>query len=57
MLNWREINFRNIWDECTPYVKADIVIVLETPIKEGHKTLTKEKNFVKNFVSKLREGH
>lgn len=41
---------------CTPHVKADIVFVLDASISSGNDTFSKQKSFVKDFVSKFRVG-
>ena len=41
---------------CTPWKKADIVFVLDTSISEGHGAFDKQKQYMKNFISKYQIG-
>jgi uncharacterized protein YegL len=43
-------------DVCTPYTNADIVFVVDVSKSEGSGTFVKQKQFIKNFVSKFPIG-
>ncbi|XP_060557888.1 collagen alpha-6(VI) chain-like [Ruditapes philippinarum] len=43
-------------DVCTPYKKADIVFVIDISLSEGYGTFVKQKQYVKNFISKYQIG-
>ena len=45
-----------ITDMCTPWKKADIVFVVDTSISEGSGTFDRQKQYIKNFISKYQIG-
>ncbi|XP_045169650.2 collagen alpha-5(VI) chain-like [Mercenaria mercenaria] len=55
LYGWTGPNCAKI-DICTPYKEADIVFVMDNSLSGGNGTMGKQKEYVKNFMSKYRTG-